>query len=164
MSTMNRTDAFDLQEFDVRYLVTGLWQSMLGLDIQRGAASIPADTLLGAAIDIRGAFAGRVELCCDAELARLAAAQLMSIDVTACTQEDAQDTICELANVAGGNIKALVDGLCNLSFPQRIDPTAERYGDHEVQIGTWSFTCLGRCVTLRVIAHPDRVVDQSARS
>ena len=163
MSTTHHTDAFDLQEFDVRYLVTGLWQSMLGLDIQRGAASIPADTWLAAAIDIRGAFVGRVELCCDAELARLAAAQLMSIEVTACTHDDARDAILELTNVAGGNIKALVDGLCDLSFPHRIDPTAERCGQ-EVEIGAWSFTCLGRGVTLRVIAHPGRGGGQSARS
>jgi len=76
-------------------------------------------------VAIHGRFNGTVRIVCSRTIARWAAATLTECDAS---DDDARDTLGELVNVIGGNIKALVseDGEpCRLSLPRADAPPSD---------------------------------------
>lgn len=98
-----------------------IWSTVTGLPV---VASTSADaTALGTevvtgCVDIVGSWHGTVTVECDVVLARRAAAAMFGIEPDEVADEDLDDAVGELANVAGGNLKALVVGAGGLSLPR----------------------------------------------
>lgn len=98
-----------------------IWSTVTGLPAVPSAATYA--TALGAevvtgCVDIVGVWHGTVTVECDLDLARRAAAAMFGIEPEEVADEDLDDAVGELANVAGGNLKALVVGAGSLSLPR----------------------------------------------
>ncbi len=72
-------------------------------------------------VQISGAWDGAVALHCTEALARRATTAMMGISGPDVVLNDIQDTLGELANMTGGNIKALLPEPCTLGLPVVIE-------------------------------------------
>jgi chemotaxis protein CheX len=101
----------------IRDITESIFSSVLGLSIYETDAARLATgvSTLGGRVRITGAFEGSVALHCSDGLARRAASIMFATPDAG--PEDAQEVIAELANMAGGNIKALMAEPSELSLP-----------------------------------------------
>jgi CheY-specific phosphatase CheX len=100
-------------------------------------------------VEIDGPWRGRVTVSCSEQLATTITAQMFEMDPAETTKAELVDAMGEIANMIGGNVKALLPGPSKLSLPlvyhgQAITPTADDSGT------TWTFTNEGErfCVTM----------------
>lgn len=75
------------------------------------------ESVFSGVVQISGAWQGAVAVRVTQGLAREAAVAMMSIPVDSLALADIQDTVGELANMTGGNIKALLPEPCFLGLP-----------------------------------------------
>lgn len=103
----------------VREITASIFSSVLGLEVNEASEEIlgPGVRTLAGRVQITGAFEGSVALHCSDGLARRAASIMFSTDEAETRREDAHEVVAELANMAGGNIKALMAGPSQLSLP-----------------------------------------------
>jgi chemotaxis protein CheX len=107
-------------EMAIDEIVESVWNSSLGLavvaddpfrlDGERGR-------IFGGVVQITGAWDGVVAVQCSEPLARLATTAMMGIPENEMALADVQDTVGELANMVGGNVKSLLEGKCALGLP-----------------------------------------------
>ena len=100
-------------------LVSDIWSSMLGLDLEVGPpAAIPVTTRsLTGVVQISGDWHGAVTVKCSSPAAHSYAAAMFGMDVDELSVEEVCDALGELTNMTGGSVKALVAGDCSLSIP-----------------------------------------------
>lgn len=96
-----------------------VWSTMLGLDAHDGGASVdePAVTT---AVDIRGGWEGTVAMCFPGPLARRLATALDE-GAEPPSESEVIDALCEIVNMVGGNLKAVLPGPSVLSPPRVLD-------------------------------------------
>lgn len=109
---------------EVMGIVESVWASTLDEEIHR-LAEVPAPgpdtrTLTGC-VNIVGAWEGQVVVQLPVELARRAAAKMLTLDAASATLEDMQDATGELSNMVGGNVKALLPQPSRLSLPSVVE-------------------------------------------
>jgi chemotaxis protein CheX len=112
-------------ETDMAVLVDEIWLTTLGLathriDPQQAVLAPDAETLDGI-INITGSWQATVALQVPKALAARVAAAMFRLGDQKPTVEDMQDSIGELTNMLGGNIKALLAGDCHLSLPAVVE-------------------------------------------
>lgn len=111
-------------EQEIISLTQYIWGTTLNLDPVAhegvGSGTMPGRTLDGV-INITGAWAGALVIQVPEQIARRAASAMFEVDEAAATLEDMQDAIGELANMTGGNVKALLNGPCHLSLPAVVE-------------------------------------------
>jgi CheY-specific phosphatase CheX len=111
-------------EQEIISLTQYIWGTTLNLDAVpldgAESATVHGRTLDGV-INITGAWAGALVLQVPEHVARRAAAVMFEMDEAAATLEDMQDAIGELTNMTGGNVKALLEGQCQLSLPAVVE-------------------------------------------
>jgi chemotaxis protein CheX len=103
----------------VQQIVEEIWQSMLGLEIEP-APSPAADggREVCAAVQITGGWQGAFIIeCPEASAVAFAAAMLGYEDGEEPSEPEVHDVVGELANMAGGNLKAIVGEESRLSLP-----------------------------------------------
>lgn len=103
----------------VEEIVIEIFDSMLGLGIGP-AAPAPEDGRreIGSAVQITGSWQGAFILECPETSAVAFTQAMLGYEADEAPSEtEIHDVIGELANVAGGNLKALVGGESNLSLP-----------------------------------------------
>jgi chemotaxis protein CheX len=100
-----------------------IWLSVLGLSLHPSgdAVQLPDGPTLDGIISISGDWQGAVILQMPQTLARRVASIMFSVTDDAATLEDLQDALGEITNMTGGNLKALMPGMCYLSLPAVID-------------------------------------------
>lgn len=110
------------QESDIRQLVDLIWASVLGM-VVRPADPAPADArgCLTGCVQITGAWQGAVTLTLPEGLVRRAAGILFDVPPEEVNTEQLHDALGELTNIVGGNIKALLPGLCFLALPAVVE-------------------------------------------
>jgi chemotaxis protein CheX len=109
----------NLSVSDVGEVVRSVWDCMLGLDaetVELEALCMPTDHLLGA-ISISGEWTGMVIVEASDHAARTAACRMLDQKDEDLTADDILDTLAELTNIVGGNIKSLVPGPSGLALP-----------------------------------------------
>lgn len=98
-----------------------IWSSTLGLDVYAGE---PRPSLLKgglrACVHITGSWRGTIALACSQKLAERVARAMFELDDET-THEQRDDALCELANMTGGNVKALLPAPCFLSLPAVVE-------------------------------------------
>lgn len=98
-----------------------IWKSTLGLDVEpiqsEFKASQGGDRTLIGCVHITGAWEGTVAILCPMALAQKCASIMFNISEEAASHEEIQDSLGELANITGGNLKALLPETCYLSLP-----------------------------------------------
>lgn len=109
-------------EEELRQVTEVVWDSVLGHSLTR-TEQLPASPprAVAAWVHITGAWEGAVVLECSATAAESAAAIMFGGNPAAITALDIQDAVGELANMTGGNVKALLPSPASLSLPTVID-------------------------------------------
>ena len=102
-----------ISEKEVCSVTETVWAEMLGLHLEPAgqAATCPNGSSLTAIIHIEGAWTGAAVLSCSRRLAQIAASIMFSLDGGEPATEEVRDALGELANVIGGNLKAMLPGL-----------------------------------------------------
>jgi chemotaxis protein CheX len=97
-----------------------VWKTTLGLEVvnPKEVPSKPQGPNYRATVELRGAWNGDLSLSCAGDLARRAAGVLFDKAPDQVVDSEALDALGELANMTGGNLKALLPAPCALSTPK----------------------------------------------
>ena len=132
---------------EIREVVQSTWYAFLSAEVEpmgpgdpSPGSGTPGDGALLGRVAIDGAWQGEVLIGCDESLGRTAAATFFALPPEEVGQTEIHDTIAELANVLGGNLKCLLPPGCQLSLP-RVD--AQANGDLPMG-GAVGFRCEGQ--------------------
>jgi chemotaxis protein CheX len=72
---------------------------------------------LTASVDITGDWQGTVMITCQEALVRRFSGILFGLDPVKLELKDLEDSLAELVNIAGGNLKSCLGATCRLSLP-----------------------------------------------
>jgi CheY-specific phosphatase CheX len=103
-------------EVEIREIAESIWGAMLGLPIEAGSVGASESWVTGC-VTIGGGWSGAVTVELSSGLARQVASALFAMEPAEVTDAEVRDAVGELANMVGGNIKALMPGSCQLSLP-----------------------------------------------
>ncbi len=105
-------------EDELRQVTEMVWDSVLGVTLlrQEGIPDPPARLLAGC-VHVTGAWEGAVLIECSARTASHAAGVMFGAPSDTLAEADVLDALGELANMTGGNVKALLPGPSTLSLP-----------------------------------------------
>jgi chemotaxis protein CheX len=130
---------------DLAEMVEQVWVSYL--DPEGVSPLVPTGdeaqtTEVHSSVSITGSWTGHVVFASSTAAARRAAAAFLAMEDGEVSQDDLSDVLGELANIIGGNVKAMLPTGCFLSLPQvvlapeatTIYPSAERITG---LYGTW---------------------------
>lgn len=127
--------------------------SVLGFDVELGdpfRAPRGTHATLAGVVQISGEWDGAVALQVSVPFARQAAVAMLGIELDAVNTADQRDALGELANIVGGNFKALLPEPCRLSLPVVIEGA-----DYELRLPG---TAQVLQVTLQVAGEPVQVL------
>jgi chemotaxis protein CheX len=110
-----------VNENDLAEMVAQVWVSYLDPEgvsplIRTGDEKQPSE--VHSSVSISGSWTGHVVYASSTEAARKAAAAFLAMEAEEVSQEDLSDVLGELANIVGGNVKAMLPAGCFLSLPQ----------------------------------------------
>jgi chemotaxis protein CheX len=103
-------------------------------------------------VQITGAWEGAVTVHCSERLAKVLTAAMFMVDPEDTTPEEIGDALGELANMVGGNVKALLPEPCRISLPAVADGMDYRLsvpGARPVSAVTW--TCDAEPLMVRLL-------------
>lgn len=101
------------------------------------------DRLWRASVTISGTSNGLVAVDCSEELARRLASAMFDSPESELSEAEVLDSLGEIANIIGGNIKALLPGPSTLGLPKvELDVTAPPVGPILEQV----FSCTGEAL------------------
>lgn len=106
------------QNTELHRITVDIWSTVFDIEVEPTTATdrVPGRSLTGT-VQITGDWNGAVMVECSDRLARLATATMFGMEVDEVTDEDVHDTVGEVANMTGGNLKSLLPGSCQLSLP-----------------------------------------------
>jgi chemotaxis protein CheX len=128
---------------DISMIVEGIFADLLGFEVRRrepAEGSWEGPMLVGS-VDITGAWEGTVTVDCPAELAEQTARAMFGEELTGAG--DVLDAVGEVANIAGGNIKALVPAPSQLSLPAVASSTHPTVAPASALVTEVVFDCQG---------------------
>lgn len=105
---------------DLCRIAVEIWNAMLGLDLdpdRRVDVHPPDEAVVTGTVLITGDWQGAVTVQTTRRHAIRSTGLMMMIDEDEIEEDDVADTVGELANMAGGNVKGLLEGSCQLSLP-----------------------------------------------
>jgi chemotaxis protein CheX len=146
----------ELTDLDFAEVVEGVFTGMLGFGLVRthgDTLPVPGEARFIGTVHITGAWSGSVVVECPEPFGRIVAASMFGSEPGDVSDDELVDVIGELANMTGGNVKALLVGDSSLSLP-----TVVRGSDFRVTVpGTHlarslSFECEGHVFEFRVLA------------
>jgi chemotaxis protein CheX len=105
-----------VEEQSLRDFAENIWSTMLGLALD-GAPAAEAEEYITGCVQITGDWQGAVTVELALPLARRVAAALFAMEPAELGEGEIGDAVGELANMLGGNVKALMEGNCQLSLP-----------------------------------------------
>lgn len=103
----------------VRAVTHEVCNTTLGMPVMdRETAEILADAgRVSAEVLVEGDWNARISIIASKDLARELAGRMFQQDLDAVGQDDLEDSLCEFANIIGGNLKGIVGQEANLSIP-----------------------------------------------
>jgi chemotaxis protein CheX len=110
-----------VNENDLAEMVEQVWMSYLDPEgvsplIPTGDDHQPSE--VHSSVSISGTWTGHVVYASSTVAARKAAAAFLAMEPGEVSPEDLTDVLGELANIVGGNVKAMLPAGCFLSLPQ----------------------------------------------
>ena len=131
-----------VNERDLAEMVEQVWVSYLDPEgvnplVSTGDESQPSE--VHSSVSISGSWTGHVVYASSTAAARKAAAAFLAVDADEVSQEDLSDVLGELANIVGGNVKAMLPPGCFLSLPQVVlaPDSATKYPNAERVTGLY---------------------------
>jgi len=132
-----------VNEDDLAEMVEQVWLSYLDPEgvsplVPTGDQDQPSE--VHSSVSISGSWTGHVVYASSTEAARKAAAAFLAMDAAEVSQEDVSDVLGELANIVGGNVKAMLPAGCFLSLPQVVlaPESATKYPNAERVSGLYA--------------------------
>jgi CheY-specific phosphatase CheX len=110
----------ELTDADLQRIAGDIWAAMLGLELKPNHAidhHHEDERVVTGTVQITGDWAGAVTVQVSDVLARRAAAIMFAMEDDEINDEEVADTVGELANMVGGNVKSTVVGTAALSLP-----------------------------------------------
>ena len=105
-------------EDDLTALTGGVFEAFLGMAAE---PAVPDPNATGpvytSSVAISGGWDGSVSIIIPVPLARAAAAAMFGMGDDELGNEEVADSVGELANIIGGNIKGMIEEPCSLSLP-----------------------------------------------
>jgi chemotaxis protein CheX len=139
----------------IRQSVEQLWSSILGLTIEPLPSlgpALPQTGLLTGCIEISGIWQGSVMIDCGTSVARKAAAIMFGVESGQTSFDQVQDTLGELTNILGGQVKALLPEPCRLSLPAVFQEADNAFrGSHDKVLTCLDFKCLDSLVRVTIV-------------
>jgi chemotaxis protein CheX len=118
---MDRTGTeMDLTDVDLHRIAAEIWAAILGLELKPNPALdayTPDQRVVTGCVHITGDWEGAVTVQLSESLARQASALMFALEPDEVEEDEVSDTVGELANMTGGNVKSLLGGSCQLSLP-----------------------------------------------
>jgi chemotaxis protein CheX len=119
----------EMKTDDLVAITEQVWESFL--DPEGNSPLLPAladgTSDVAAAVSVTGAWRGHVVIECSTAASRLAAAALLGVPAGEVTEADVADALGELANIIGGNVKALLPEPSALSLPYVVSTAGARW-------------------------------------
>lgn len=109
-----------LTDTDLHRIVGDIWAAILGLELTHNHvldAHHAEERVVTGTVQITGDWEGAVTVQLPDALARRSAAIMFALDVDDVGEEELNDTVGELANMTGGNVKSTLPGTAQLSLP-----------------------------------------------
>jgi chemotaxis protein CheX len=111
----------EVSENDLAEMVEQVWESYL--DPEGISPLIPTydenqPSEVHSSVSITGSWSGHVVYASSRAAAQRAAAAFLAMEIDEVSEEDISDTLGELANIVGGNVKAMLPSGAQLSLPQ----------------------------------------------
>ena len=110
-----------VNENDLAEMVEQVWVSYLdpeGVNPLIPTGDEHQESDVHSSVSISGSWTGHVVYASSTVAARKAAAAFLAMDSEEVSTEDVSDVLGELANIVGGNVKAMLPPGCFLSLPQ----------------------------------------------
>jgi chemotaxis protein CheX len=102
---------------DIKDITRTIWAALFELPLEDGdRAPLGAESTVTSCVQIDGAWHGAVVLQCPLTLARTLTAEMFQAGAEP-DLADVYDALGEIANMLGGNVKALLPGPSRLSLP-----------------------------------------------
>jgi chemotaxis protein CheX len=111
----------EVNENDLAEMVEQVWMSYLdpeGINPLIPTYDENQPSEVHSSVSISGSWTGHVVYASSELAARRAAAAFLAMEVDEVSQDDLSDVLGELANIVGGNVKAMLPPGCFLSLPQ----------------------------------------------
>jgi len=149
------SEIFDFEP-ELTEITERVWDSLVDVPLlprqpgQPGPA--PGARTFTGCVQITGAWEGAVTVHCSEALAKLLTAAMFLVDPADTTPEEVTDALGELANMVGGNVKALLPEPCRISLPAVADGIDYRLsvrGARPLTAVTW--TCVGEPLMVRLL-------------
>ncbi|MEU8815839.1 chemotaxis protein CheX [Actinoplanes sp. NPDC048796] len=111
----------EVNENDLTEMVEQVWESYL--DPEGISPLIPTydenqPSEVHSSVSITGSWTGHIVYASSTSAARRAAAAFLAMEMDEVSEEDVSDVLGELANIVGGNVKAMLPPGALLSLPQ----------------------------------------------
>ena len=107
-------------ESDIRQVTETVWSLVLRIQPQEGPPTpVPREgsQVVSGSVRVEGSWNGKITLSCDMPLAQHAAELMYDQSAETLPESDVYDAVGELANMIGGNVRALLPEPCQLSLP-----------------------------------------------
>jgi chemotaxis protein CheX len=137
---------------------------VLGLPVWPDAgapASMNEEDSLTGCVRITGRWEGAVTLHCSAAMLREIVGRLFAVAPHEATLEQLHDTLGELTNITGGNVKALLPGPSSMGLPYVADGAAV-YDVRSRPLAQTVFRCQGCVFTITVLERLPDLVSREA--
>ncbi|GAA1598835.1 chemotaxis protein CheX [Actinoplanes couchii] len=111
----------EVDQSDLAEMVEQVWESYLDPEgvsplVQTYDEDQPSE--VHSSVSITGSWTGHVLYASSLAAARRAAAAFLAMELEEVSEEDVSDTLGELANIVGGQVKAMLPPGAQLSLPQ----------------------------------------------
>ncbi len=103
---------------DILQITQNVLELMVNMGVNEGEVPQPQSQVrMTGCVQISGAWRGAVVLQTTEDLVRHAASGMLNIEMDEVTADDMEDTLAEITNMIGGNIKSQVPSPSYLSLP-----------------------------------------------
>ncbi|WP_436525961.1 chemotaxis protein CheX [Actinoplanes sp. HUAS TT8] len=111
----------EVDENDLAEMVEQVWEAYLDPEgvsplMQTYDENQPSE--VHSSVSITGSWSGHIVYASSRAAAQRAAAAFLAMELEEVSEEDISDTLGELANIVGGNVKAMLPPGAQLSLPQ----------------------------------------------
>ena len=140
---------------DIEEVTRQVWESVFELE----ATPMPVDESLltvTSSVQITGEWSGAVSVRMSAGLAERVATSMFETPADSLEEGDLEDAVGEMANMIGGNVKALLPGPSQLSLPTVVRGGAEPSFPGTATVERISFDVSGQPFTVTVRAGNER--------
>lgn len=115
-------DPIEVQDEHLEGMTHDLFDSMLGLQIQRSAGEAEScgahcDTSWQSSIHIKGSWDASVQVIASKKLAERIACCMFMMETDDLSDDETGDAMGEVVNIIGGNVKGIAQEDCVLSLP-----------------------------------------------